>query len=251
MMEARLYVTTSWDDGHPLDLKVAELLAKYGLPGTFYVPLRNRRQVMSPLSLRRLSESFEIGGHTVSHCDLLTVPPVVSQNEIEHCKVAIEQLTAKPCRSFCFPLGRFRRRHLQQVRDAGFSLTRTVELMSLDAPRRSDGLWIMPTSIQALPTGCASYVKNSMKRFRPENFLRFLRVRNRNWPAMLEALLERAPQDGRVVHLWGHSWEIEEHSDWMNLERAFSLLAQYKSIATFVANGELPNRITAELAPGA
>ena len=29
------YITTSWDDGHPLDFRVAELLAKYGLPGTF------------------------------------------------------------------------------------------------------------------------------------------------------------------------------------------------------------------------
>ena len=28
----------SWDDGHPLDVRVAYLLAKYGLRGTFYIP---------------------------------------------------------------------------------------------------------------------------------------------------------------------------------------------------------------------
>ena len=38
-MKPSTCITTSWDDGHPLDLRVAELLAKYGLQGTFYVPM--------------------------------------------------------------------------------------------------------------------------------------------------------------------------------------------------------------------
>jgi hypothetical protein len=28
-------MTTSWDDGHPLDLQIAQLLSKSGLAGTF------------------------------------------------------------------------------------------------------------------------------------------------------------------------------------------------------------------------
>ena len=32
-MKTATYITTSWDDGHPLDLRVAGLLAKYGLRG--------------------------------------------------------------------------------------------------------------------------------------------------------------------------------------------------------------------------
>jgi putative transposase len=34
-------VTTSWDDGHPLDLKLAELLKKYDIPATLYMPMDN------------------------------------------------------------------------------------------------------------------------------------------------------------------------------------------------------------------
>ena len=30
-------VTTSWDDGHKLDLKLAALLKKYNIKGTFYI----------------------------------------------------------------------------------------------------------------------------------------------------------------------------------------------------------------------
>ena len=29
---AKAVITTSWDDGHPLDLKLAEMLARYGVP---------------------------------------------------------------------------------------------------------------------------------------------------------------------------------------------------------------------------
>ena len=69
-MTAATAITTSWDDGHPLDLRVAELLAKHGLPGTFYVPMRAEHGTMTTAQLRELSGAFEIGAHTVHHVDL-------------------------------------------------------------------------------------------------------------------------------------------------------------------------------------
>ncbi|MGH7837447.1 MAG: polysaccharide deacetylase family protein, partial [Candidatus Binataceae bacterium] len=64
-------MTTSWDDGHPLDLRVAELLAAHGVRGTFYVPVRaSADSLMKPADLRRLRNlGMEIGAHTVSHPD--------------------------------------------------------------------------------------------------------------------------------------------------------------------------------------
>ena len=42
------YLTISVDDGHPTDFKSAELLARYGLKATFYIPARNpEREVMT------------------------------------------------------------------------------------------------------------------------------------------------------------------------------------------------------------
>ena len=37
-------VTTSWDDGDPSDLRVAELLAARKLPGTFYIPVKGHHR---------------------------------------------------------------------------------------------------------------------------------------------------------------------------------------------------------------
>jgi peptidoglycan/xylan/chitin deacetylase (PgdA/CDA1 family) len=37
------YVTISVDDGHPTDLRTVDLLHKYGLTATFYIPGARRR----------------------------------------------------------------------------------------------------------------------------------------------------------------------------------------------------------------
>ncbi len=36
----KVYFTTSWDDGSIYDMRLAELLLKYGLKATFYIPLK-------------------------------------------------------------------------------------------------------------------------------------------------------------------------------------------------------------------
>src|SRR6266513_1521638 len=65
-------VTTSWDDGDPLDLRLAEMLSLRGLPATFYVPLSYRdRPRLSDSDMRELADqNFEIGAHGVRHLDL-------------------------------------------------------------------------------------------------------------------------------------------------------------------------------------
>ena len=60
-------ITTSWDDGHPLDLRVAEMLHRSNLQGTFYVPLTADAETMSPGQIRELSASFELGAYPPSH----------------------------------------------------------------------------------------------------------------------------------------------------------------------------------------
>ena len=74
-------VTTSWDDGHPLDIRVAELLNKYALRGTFYVPMRAEKQTMTVPQLRELSTRFEIGAHTLAHTVLTSVGSAIAWNK--------------------------------------------------------------------------------------------------------------------------------------------------------------------------
>jgi peptidoglycan/xylan/chitin deacetylase (PgdA/CDA1 family) len=231
-----VYITTSWDDGHPLDLRLAELLRKYGLPATFYIPLDNEQPLLTPWQVRELSAEFEVGAHTVHHCDLLTMPDHVTRREITDCKSKLEQICGRPCTAFCFPKGHFRRNHVRNVREAGYRTARTVELMSLEMPRMQDGVALMPTTVQAGPAGFSRVARNSLKRLRPMNLLRHVRYAKSDWVATAEAVLDHVLSRGGVFHFWGHSWEIDEMGQWQNLERVFAMLAQCKGRAVFTDN---------------
>src|ERR1700722_19861853 len=100
-----MIITTSWDDGYPADVRIAELLAKLGLAGTFYVPHRNieGRAGMDASSLRGLSRKFEIGGHTLDHTDLTFVLSAEAQRQIRQGKTRLEDTIGKDIDGFCYP----------------------------------------------------------------------------------------------------------------------------------------------------
>jgi len=234
------FITTSWDDGHPLDLRIAELLARYGLPGTFYVPRRAAQAVITEAQLRELAKAFEIGAHTVNHVVLPEVADSVAEREIRDSKAYLEDLLGRPVRMFCFPRGRFRARHVRMLARAGFLGARTTELFSLRSPVRRDGIALLPTSIQAYPHGPVSYLRNFARRLAWGNLGCYLQLNaGRQWTRTAAALLGRAAERGGVFHLWGHSWEIEAAGQWDALQEVLKLTAGYRGAASFVSNAEL------------
>jgi peptidoglycan/xylan/chitin deacetylase (PgdA/CDA1 family) len=106
--QKRMIITTSWDDGHPLDFKVAELLSKYDLKGTFYIPQNNpEHRILDKKGIKTLSQIYEIGGHTLNHVNLLDVDLVRGENEIRGCKLWLEDALGKQIKAFCYPRGKF------------------------------------------------------------------------------------------------------------------------------------------------
>jgi peptidoglycan/xylan/chitin deacetylase (PgdA/CDA1 family) len=236
----RTVVTTSWDDGHPLDLRIAELLNKYGLTGTFYVPFEAPRPVMDAGEIRQLSTTFEIGAHTVHHTPLTEISAGLARREIETSKGRIEDLTGVECTSFCFPKGKFTRVHLPMLREAGFVLGRTVEILSLSPPVSRCGVMVMATSVQAFSHSPSGLLRNAGKRMAIAGLYGWIRhCRKLDWVDMLECLLPHAVRQGGVFHLWGHSWEIEENGEWEKLEHAFQLLAQYRREVDYLTNSQV------------
>ncbi|MGY3446381.1 MULTISPECIES: polysaccharide deacetylase family protein [unclassified Bradyrhizobium] len=235
------YITTSWDDGHPLDHRVAALLAKYGLEGTFYVPATTReRPTMSATQLRALSKSFEIGAHTLHHVDLTSVTTETASREIIDSKSWIEDGTGVRCECFCPPIGRYRSEHVRMVQSAGYIGLRTVELLALGFPQPLAGLLHIPTTVQAFPHRGSALARNAIKRRAFVNLWRYIRQgRTADWPALAETLLSQVIARGGVFHLWGHSWELEELDQWQRLETVLRLMGQCTRQAPAVSNGEL------------
>ena len=236
----RAFITTSWDDGHPSDRRVAELLARYGLTGTFYIPRQIRTGVMPLTAIRDLSSNFEIGAHTLNHVFLADADDDTARAEIVGSKSWVQEVTGKPCVMFCPPAGRFNSRHVLMFREAGYAGIRTVELLSLDRPRLRNALREMPTTLQAFPHPAVNYLKNLTKRRAARNFwLYAVHGRSRNWATLARRLLARTLRGGGVFHLWGHSWELDQAAQWSRLEDVFKMLGEARAQAPCLTNGQI------------
>jgi len=222
------FITTSWDDGHPTDLRIAEMLTRHGLTGTFYIPRSIETGVMSLPAMREIAEKFEIGAHTLNHVFLSDTDDTTAKNEINGSKAWVEDITGHPCVMFCPPAGRFLPHHLPIFRDAGFLGIRTVEFMSFDRPRfGTNGLLEMPTTMQAFPQPALNYAKNLAKRRAMKSFWRYaIHGRSRDWVQLAKNLATRAIAEGGVFHIWGHSWEVEQTKQWGRLDEVLGFLGQ-------------------------
>ena len=224
----RAIFVTSWDDGHPLDLRLAEVLHRHGFPATFFVPGRNRdnrdrepgqpdRPVVSASQLRVLGSTFEIGSHTLDHCYLNEVGDREAERQIVEGKAVIEDILGEPVSGFCYPGGQLRAKHRRMVREAGFVYARTIA--NLNSSSYFDRCAI-PTTMQFYPHSSATLVSNYVRfgQWRERSGLLRVVLHNTSLISRLRAALDYVCERGGIFHLWGHSWEIEEFGGWALLD---------------------------------
>jgi len=223
------YITTSWDDGHPLDFKIAELLTKYNLPGTFYIPKQNEEhEVMCEKDVQQLAAHFEIGGHTLSHIRLHNVTSATLKYEITGSFYWLTELLDDMPVSFCFPGGAFNKKAITYAFDAGYKVLRTTELLSTASSRME----LMPTTIQVLPHSRTTYLKHLIKRGKIANMIRWMKTFSTiDLLEMTDFYLNEIEENDGCFHLWGHSWEIEEHNLWQKLEAIFKHIANRRNFS--------------------
>jgi peptidoglycan/xylan/chitin deacetylase (PgdA/CDA1 family) len=229
-------VTTSWDDGHPLDLRVAELLDKHGLRGTFYVPLNYAAfPRLTPSQMRAMQASgMEIGSHTVSHPRFTQLPDVDALRELKDSRDGLEQILGGRVRSFCFPEGKFSRGHLSLVKAAGYELARTTVAFRTELDFHP---YAMPVTFQFWPHSRQILIRHALK----EGNLSGLANWIRRWKGESDVFeLSRQVMGyietfGGILHIWGHSWEIESRGLWPILERTLAGCAHRPGI-NYVTN---------------
>ena len=232
---APLLVTTSWDDGHPSDLRVAELLERHGLQGTFYVPSQNAegRPVMSPGEVARLAQRFEIGGHTHSHISLTGVAPHLAAEQIIANKCWLEDLLGMRVRGFAYVRGHYDRVVRDLVVRAGYDYARTVKnMMSVPGSNRFE----LATTAQFFAHSRSTYIKNyisGVPTLRRSAVLAAL-LSNAGLADRLSRAAEVCAGTGGYFHLWGHSWEVDQYDLWTELDRLLGILHQLD--ARFVTN---------------
>ena len=230
-------VTTSWDDGHQLDARLAAELAEHGFAGTFYVAPRSAEippgRRLSPAALQDLAGRFEIGSHTLTHPRLTRLPRPAAAREISQGKAAVQDIIGREVTSFCYPYGAYRDEHVAAVRAAGFRVARTIRRFCTGPP--ADPLQLATT------THAARYLADGWPVVRACPTLAAGWAAWRDWDVLSRQLFQQARARGGVYHLWGHSWEIEAHRDWGRLRALLRYIAAHDGV-TFVTNGELAPR---------
>jgi peptidoglycan/xylan/chitin deacetylase (PgdA/CDA1 family) len=218
---------TSWDDGHPLDEKVAELLERRGFSGTFFVPIRNSEglPVMGAAELRALSANHEVGSHTLEHAYLRGLGRETVHRQVCDGKTALEDLLGRPVAGFCYPGGRYNAATIAIVRAAGFAYARTVENLVTDRPKDP---YRVPTTLQFYPHPPRVLTRNLLKhgRLLRKSPLYFSLLHADGLEAQLRLAARYAHAHGDVLHIWGHSWEIDTLGLWDALERFLDWLAE-------------------------
>jgi peptidoglycan/xylan/chitin deacetylase (PgdA/CDA1 family) len=220
-----VYVITSWDDATRLDLKLAELLHKYGLKGTFYVITNEIGEKISLDDLKSLSMDNDIGAHTVTHPHLCQVSSQAAKQEILGSKITLEKkLELSHPISFAYPYGEYRSEHVRMVKEAGFCCARTTRPFFIGYPTN---LYEMPVSVWTYPHA----MKNLKSVFWLAKGLHTISpFLIKNWSVLAMKLFDLVKDQGGVFHLFGHSQQISERNEWERLEAVLNHLGNHRNV---------------------
>jgi len=228
-------LTTSWDDGHRRDVRLARMLQDHQLKATFYVAPENqelaKQDLLSAAQIRELSNDFEIGAHSMTHRRLPDIPVQEAAREIAESKAVLEQVVGREIKAFCYPGGAYTPLHVQLVRQTGYRYARTVNRYAFTAGDPYEAGTSVHVYNHKFGLDLLRLVR--FAKFQPTRVLRCL-----EWDALAKAMFDHVIDEGGIYHIWGHSWEIEQHSYWERLEEVFRYISANPEV-NYVTNGEL------------
>lgn len=232
--QKKVQVTTSWDDGHVLDIRLGTLLKKYAVAGTFYVCPEDREfsqsELLSKGAVYELSEQFEIGGHTIHHPHLSKIPLLKADEEIRDAKKYLEDITLKRVTSFCYPYGDYSEEVKKLVIKNGYLTARTTLRFAFSP---GSDLFAVPTTFHMY-----QHYSDLHKIFAFSKFSLHTARKNWEWEELAMRLFDAVFEKGGVFHLWGHSWEIEKYHNWEKLEMVLSYISQRENVS-YLTNSEV------------
>jgi peptidoglycan/xylan/chitin deacetylase (PgdA/CDA1 family) len=192
-------VVQSWDDGVVDDVRLTDLLRRYGATAAFNLN-PGLHQSQRSFSWRygdkevwRLGRDemvdvyagFEIANHSLTHPYLPDLSPTDLEREVRDSRHLLQDWFQQPVRGFCYPFGGFSPAVKDAIRAAGHLYARTVAEVEPVFP---------PTDPLEFGANC---------RFADPAF----------WTRY-----EQAKVANGVFFFWGHSYELVNEAMWADLE---------------------------------
>ncbi len=237
-MSNQAHLAISVDDGHPADLQAAELLQKFGLRATFYIPARNpERAVMSLAGIQEVARYFEVGSHTFNHKPLRDLSDEEARAEINDGKRWLEDLTGDTVVAFCYPKGKFHSGTVKLVREAGFVGARTCCLNVNSFPKNPFSWGV---STHGYSHSAAIQIRHAVLERNFNGIFNFVFIHKlaQDWCEHFRHAVDFVEKHGGVAHLYFHSWEIEEQGQWNKLKQLLENISQRQDLLR-LTNGDL------------
>ena len=209
-------VTFSFDDGVTQDVRMVQLLNKYGLKATFFI---NSGRIGNPgISVRghacyRLAEKHlvdtyaghEVASHTIGHVDLPSCDDAEVIRQVEEDRVKLSEIMGYEILGLAYPgdpKGRenYDERCIDLIRKyTGIRYARTVGCGNRD--------WALPTDLYMIRPNM------SMRAF-DESL------------EIVERFISANPTEPQVLHLMGHCYEMDFASEnWYRMEQVLEKLS--------------------------
>lgn len=192
--------TLSYDDGCYGDLRLMELMKKYGVKGTFNVSSELfRDEGTQPtgywprLALSEFEnykrEGVEVAVHGTTHRDFTKITESELVYEIMSDKHNLEKIFGGVVRGAAYPYGSFNDLAVEKLRASGIKYCRTVwSDYSLNMP--TDWLRLRPTAHH----------------------------KDEHLPEIIEKFLNEDSRDVRMLYIWGHTPEFTNDNNWEMME---------------------------------
>lgn len=239
MSDKPVIVTTSWDDGHTLDIKTAELLSRYGLKGTFYVAFNEPAEPqISENEIRELHNlGMEIGSHTMSHRMLTEIPLGEIPRELFESKKRLDDILGTPIRAISYPLGYYNSTVLEAWRNAGYTLGRTTKAFQTGLRFEPH---LMPITVDFLKYPRFAIARHAARDLNVGGLLRWAGAGLTNDPPRLARhFFDKVAEHGGLFHLYARSWEIEDFGLWGQLEALLQHITDHKNVRFVTNSGAL------------
>lgn len=133
------YCLMTIDDGHKSSMEMAEMLARFGFSGTFFMTMDyciHQNDFLKPDEIRALcADGFDVGTHGRTHMSLADMEQKHMLTELKDSKEWLEDITGKPAAAMSLPGGRGGPAVREAVFNAGYKMLCTSrEMMNRPAP---------------------------------------------------------------------------------------------------------------------
>ncbi|NLA83377.1 MAG: polysaccharide deacetylase family protein [Clostridiales bacterium] len=209
-------LTMSYDDGTIYDIKLIEIFNKHGIKSTFH--LNSGRfgvgRNISEKDIADLYKNHEISVHGVLHKSLAKLPLQNIIPEIFEDRKNLEKICGYPVRGMSFANGSYNKGVISALKFCGIEYARTTK---------------------------------ATKAFElPEDFLEWHPTCHHNDAVeMGRKFLEQKRRQGKLLYVWGHSYEFNDNNNWDLIEEFCRMFAKEDDI-WFATNIEIYDYITAQ-----